>query len=178
MNLPNKITIGRILMIPIFMFTFLSDKVPYGQTIGAVIFAIAAFTDGLDGHIARSRNQITTFGKFMDPLADKLLTSAAFISLVEVGKVKAWVVILILAREFFITGFRTLAVSEGITIAASKLGKIKTVTQILAIILLMTDGLFFSFPIDQIMLYLALFFTLVSGFDYIYKNKAVFKNEF
>ena len=178
MNLPNKITIIRICMIPLFMLIYFSPNIENSNLIATIIFTLAAVTDGLDGYLARSRNEITTFGKFMDPLADKLLISAALISLVQTGQVKAWIVILILAREFFITGFRTLAASNGLTIAASKLGKTKTVSQILAIIVTMMDDFGLSFPLGKVLMYLALFFTLLSGFDYIYKNKHIFNGEY
>ncbi|AFS78552.1 CDP-diacylglycerol--glycerol-3-phosphate 3-phosphatidyltransferase PgsA [Gottschalkia acidurici 9a] len=175
MNLANKITIVRILLVPVFMF-FLLVKMPYGDYIAALVFIIAALTDGLDGYIARSRNQITKFGKFMDPLADKLLVSAALISLVEMGKIHSAIVIVIIAREFAITGLRVLAASEGITIAASYWGKFKTITQIIAIVSLLINNFPFSlinFPFDKISVALALIFTVVSGADYIYKNKEV-----
>ena len=178
MNLANKITITRVFLIPVFMVVLFSNF-PNSNYVAALIFTIAAATDGLDGYIARSRNQITTFGKFVDPLADKLLVSTALISMVQLGKVPAWIVVIIIAREFTITGFRTIAVSEGITIAASSLGKIKTVTQLVAIILILIDNYPFrkmGFPLDKIMLYIALLFTIISGIDYIYKNKHVLKS--
>lgn len=178
MNLANKITIFRIFLIPVFMI-FLFLNVPYGEYIAALIFVIAALTDTLDGHIARSRNQITKFGKFMDPLADKLLVSAAFISLVEMDKLASWIVVIIIAREFAITGLRVLAASDGITIAASWWGKIKTVTQMVAIILLLLDNYPFSiinFPLDKIAVVLAVVFTIISGADYIFKNRKVFRS--
>jgi len=176
MNLPNKITLIRVLMIPIFMIVLFSSS-PNSNYIAAIIFAVAALTDALDGHIARSRNQITTFGKFIDPLADKLLVSAALISMVQLGTVPAWIVVVIIAREFTITGFRIIAASEGITIAASPLGKIKTTTQLIAIIAILIDNFpfkYINFPFHTIMLYAALFFTVLSGIDYLYRNKQVF----
>lgn len=127
----------------VFVF-FLFSNLKYGQYIAVSIFILASLTDTLDGHIARSRNLITTFGKFMDPLADKILVSAAFISLVELGKVPSWIVIIIISRELAITGFRTVAVSEGVTIAADKWGKMKTVTQLIAIIALLLNNYPFS----------------------------------
>ncbi|KGG80278.1 CDP-diacylglycerol--glycerol-3-phosphate 3-phosphatidyltransferase [Caloranaerobacter azorensis] len=176
MNLANKLTIIRIFLVPVFMF-FLLVKIPYGEYIAAFIFILAALTDSLDGYIARKRNQVTKFGKFMDPLADKLLVSAALISLIEKGKLSAWIVILIIAREFAITGLRVLAASEGITIAASWWGKIKTISQIVAIITLLLDNYPFrliNIPFDKISVALAVIFTLISGFDYLYKNKNVY----
>lgn len=178
MNLANKITLARVLLIPIFMIVLFSHFT-YSQYIAAIIFTIASATDGLDGYIARSRNQVTTFGKFIDPLADKLLVSTALISMVQLGKVPAWIVVIIIAREFTITGFRIIAASEGITIAASPLGKIKTITQLISIILLLINNYPFrliNLPFDIIMLYLSLFFTVLSGIDYIYKNKHVLKS--
>ena len=177
MNLPNKITLARVLLIPIFMIVLLSNF-PNSSYIAALIFTIASATDGLDGHIARSRNQVTTFGKFVDPLADKLLVSTALICMIQLGKVPAWIVVIIIAREFTITGFRIIAASEGITIAASPLGKIKTITQLIAIIAILINNYPFrliNFPFDRVMLYLALIFTVISGVDYIYRNKEVLK---
>lgn len=175
MNLANKITLARVLMIPVFMLVLFSNF-NGSNYVAAFIFTIAAATDGLDGYIARSRNQITTFGKFIDPLADKLLVSAALISMVQLGTVPAWIVVVIIAREFTITGFRIIAASEGITIAASPLGKIKTSTQLIAIIAILIDNFpfkFINFPFDIIMLYVSLFFTVVSGIDYLLRNKDV-----
>lgn len=178
MNLANKITIFRIFLVPIFMI-FLFSNILYGQYIAALIFVIAALTDTLDGYIARSRNLITKFGKFMDPLADKLLVSAAFISLVEMDKISSWIVVVIIAREFAITGLRVLAASDGITIAASWWGKIKTTTQMISILLLLLDNYPFSivdFPMDKVAVILAVIFTIISGIDYILKNIKVFKS--
>ena len=172
MNLPNKITFSRVLMIPVFILMFYID-IPNNQLYAGLIFIIAALTDTLDGYLARKNNQVTNLGKFIDPLADKLLVSAAFILLVETGAIPAWVVITIIAREFTITGFRIIAASEGITIAASSLGKFKTITQLIAIILLLFNNVFFerfNIPMDQIFLYLSLIFTVLSGYDYIAKN--------
>ena len=181
MNLPNKLTIFRICLVPFFVF-FLFSNLKYGQYIAVSIFILASLTDTLDGHIARSRNLITTFGKFMDPLADKILVSAAFISLVELGKVPSWIVIIIISRELAITGFRTVAVSEGVTIAAdtATVLKMKTVTQLIAIIALLLNNYPFSlinFPFDKIMLYISVVFTIISGVNYIYVNRKVLKSE-
>lgn len=173
MNLANKITIFRVFLVPIFIIILYSN-IRYSTYIAAIIFIFASLTDTLDGYIARSRNLVTNFGKFVDPLADKILVSAALISLVELGKVPAWVVIIIIAREFTITGFRVIAASEGVTIAASPLGKFKTITQLIAIPLLLLDNFPFqgiNIHVDIIMLYISLIFTILSGVDYIYKNK-------
>ncbi|MCX7885390.1 MAG: CDP-diacylglycerol--glycerol-3-phosphate 3-phosphatidyltransferase [Caloramator sp.] len=165
MNLANKITMLRIILVPIFLF-ILTIKVKYGTFIAAVVFIIAALTDTLDGYIARSRNQVTKFGKFMDPLADKLIVTAALISLVEMKKLQTWVVMIIIAREFAITGLRAVAASEGIVIAASKWGKAKTVLQIIAIVAALIE-----FPYNNILIFIAVIITVISGIDYIYKNR-------
>lgn len=168
MNLANKITIARILLVPIFMI-FLLAKISYGDTIAAIIFIIAALTDSLDGYIARSRNQVTKLGKFMDPLADKLLVTAALVSLVQMDKVAAWVVVIIISREIIISVFRAVAASEGIVIAASPWGKAKTISQIIAIVIL----LFNNIPFDTVAVWIAVILTVISGYDYILKNKQV-----
>lgn len=176
MNLANKLTILRIFLVPVFMLFLLIDM-PYGEYIATGVFVIAALTDMLDGHIARSRNQITKFGKFMDPLADKLLVSSALIVLVEMNRLSSWIVVIIIAREFAITGLRILAASEGITIAASWWGKFKTISQIVTIIVLLLNNFPFSIwniPVDKISVSLALIFTIISGADYLIKNKQVF----
>lgn len=179
MNLANKLTILRIFLIPIFMIFLLNRiDIPYGASIAAVIFIIAAITDALDGYIARKKNQITTLGKFMDPLADKLLVSAALISLVQMGKISAIAVVIIIAREFTISVFRAVATAEGVVISASWWGKAKTVTQITAIIALLLNNFpfnYINFPFDVIMTWVAVIFTVVSGVDYIRINKHILK---
>ncbi|MGI6113048.1 MAG: CDP-diacylglycerol--glycerol-3-phosphate 3-phosphatidyltransferase [Mahellales bacterium] len=175
MNLANKITTLRILLIPVFLI-FLMGNLPLGQYIAAIIFIVAASTDSLDGYIARKRNQVTTIGKFLDPLADKLFITSALISLVGLGKISAIIAIIIVSREFIITGFRVIAASEGIVIAASWWGKVKTITQIVAIVAILADNYPFNligFPFGDIMIIVAVIFTIVSGIDYIYKNKNV-----
>jgi CDP-diacylglycerol--glycerol-3-phosphate 3-phosphatidyltransferase len=167
MNLANKLTILRIILVPVFLF-FIAINIPYGTIIATAVFVIAALTDTLDGYIARSRNQVTKFGKFMDPLADKLLVTAALVSLVEMKALSTWVVMIIIAREFAITGLRAVAASEGIVIAASRWGKAKTITQIVAII-----AALLKLPYNQYLIYIAVIITLISGFDYIIKNRAV-----
>lgn len=132
MNLANKLTIMRIILIPLFLVFILVKDIPYGSLIALLIFVLASITDKVDGYIARSRNQITNFGKFMDPLADKMLVISALIALVECGLIPSWMVIVIIAREFAISGLRMLAASEGLIVAASWWGKIKTVIQIAA----------------------------------------------
>lgn len=175
MNIANKITLFRVFLVPIFLVVLYSN-IENNVIIAGIIFAFASFTDMLDGYIARSRGLVTNFGKFVDPLADKVLASAALIALVDMGKISGWIVVIIIAREFTVTGFRVLAASEGVTIAASPWGKIKTITQLLAIILFLFNNFPFSYlgiNMDVIMIYLALFFTIVSGIDYIYKNKNI-----
>lgn len=177
MNLANKLTMLRIFLIPIFMI-FLLNKITYGAQIAAIIFIVAALTDALDGYIARKRNQITTLGKFMDPLADKLLVSAALISLVQMGKLSALVVVIIIAREFTISILRAVAATEGVVIAASWWGKLKTITQIVAIISILIDNFpfkYINFPFDTIMIWVAVIFTVISGIDYIKINKHILK---
>ena len=180
MNLPNKITMARIIMIPFFIIALLVNF-PFHEPIAVVICIVASASDAVDGHLARSRNLITDFGKFMDPLADKLLTCSAFICLVELQMIPSWVVIIIIAREFAITGLRTLAASDGIVIAASKWGKAKTISQMIAIIaLLLVNWPVMAFPalllFGNIMVYVALALTLISGIDYFRLNKGVFRS--
>lgn len=173
MNLPNKITFIRVLLVPVFIIMFYMN-VPNSQIYAGVIFIIASLTDTLDGYLARKYSLVTKLGKFIDPLADKLLVSAALILLTERNIIPGWVVIIIIAREFTITGFRIIAASEGVTIAASSLGKFKTITQLIAIILLLFNNILFdrfNIPMDQIFLYISLIFTVLSGYDYIYKNR-------
>ena len=175
MNLPNKLTMGRIFAIPVFIVVFLMDY----RYAAAVIFILAALTDMLDGHIARKHNLVTNFGKLMDPLADKLLVMSALICLAQIGDVPGWMVIVILGREFIITGMRQVAAAQGIVIAAGTTGKIKTITQMIAIPLLILDNwpfslLSFNLPADQIFLWIALIMTVISGTEYIVKNKKLF----
>jgi CDP-diacylglycerol--glycerol-3-phosphate 3-phosphatidyltransferase len=178
MNLPNKITVIRVVMIPFFIAALLIDF-PYHQPIAAALFIIASLTDSLDGYLARSRNLVTDFGKFLDPLADKLLVCSALICFVQLGSVPAWVVIVIIAREFAITGLRSLAAADGIIIAASKWGKAKTISQMIAIILILFNNWPFSMiniPIATIMIYIATILTIFSGVDYFILNKKVFRS--
>ena len=174
MNLPNKLTVLRVIMVPFFVFFMLTDFAgDAGKWIALVLFCLASLTDMLDGKIARARNLVTNFGKFMDPLADKLLVSSALICMVEMGTLPAWIVIIIISREFIITGFRLIAAEGGLVIAASWWGKIKTVTQMAMIILLLlgVEGV-----IAGIFIVLATVFTVVSGVDYIAKNISVLRN--
>src|ERR687887_2004825 len=132
LNVPNFLTVIRIMLVPVIVVALLAET-PNGDTLAAVVFALAAFTDGLDGYIARSRGSITTFGKLMDPIADKLLIIAPLVLLVSLDRIAAWVAMVIIAREFAVTALRIVAVEQGVVIAASPLGKLKTVTQTVAI---------------------------------------------
>jgi len=174
MNLANKLTMLRIFLVPIFLIFMAVKDIPYGREVATAIFIIASLTDKLDGYIARSRNQITNFGKFMDPLADKLLVTAALVSLVELQIVSSWVAMIIIAREFAVSGLRTIAASEGKVIAASWWGKIKTVIQIVAIITALLN-LSYVHPIinvlTDIFMAAAVIITIISGVDYFIKNK-------
>lgn len=173
MNLANKLTLSRIFLVPVFMFVLLT-RIRFGEYIAAAIFIIAASTDGLDGYIARKRKEVTNLGKLMDPLADKLLISAALISLVELKAVSAWIAVVIIGREFFVTGLRAVVASEGVIIAASKLGKIKTISQIVAIsALLLNDFLesLLNIELGKYAIYIAMVFTLWSGIDYFYRAR-------
>lgn len=172
MNLANKITLLRIFMVPIFIVLLLVEF-PYHMEAALVVFLTASLTDKLDGYLARKYNMITDFGKFMDPLADKLLVTGAFVVLIQLGRIESWIVFVILAREFAVTGLRTLAAAQNVIIAASNYGKIKTVTQIIAIVVLLLDNFPFSLinlPIDVIMVYTTLVITILSGVDYFGKN--------
>ena len=161
-------------MIPVFMALLMTDH----WYLSGAVFIAASLTDALDGHIARKYHLITNFGKIMDPLADKLLVTAALLCLCQLGVVAAWMVFLILAREFLISGLRAVAASQGIVIAASVWGKLKTISQMLAIILILFQNWPFrllDFPADLVMLWIAVILTVVSGVDYIVKSKEVFK---
>ena len=175
MNLPNKLTIFRVILIPFFVFFMLAPYFPdNGKYIAVAIFIIASLTDMLDGKIARKYNLVTNFGKFMDPLADKLLVCSAMICLVATGQLASWIVIIIISREFIISGFRLIAADNGIVIAASYWGKFKTVFQMLMIIVLILDIQNAGFQVLGVILtYVALILTVVSLIDYIVKNKQV-----
>ena len=174
MNLPNKLTVLRVIMIPFFVVFMLYDITGSADKwIALVIFCVASFTDFLDGYLARKNNLVTNFGKFMDPLADKLLVCTAMICLVAMGRLNVVVVIIIIAREFIISGFRLVASDSGIVIAASYWGKFKTVFQMFMVILMLADlGGKFVFA-EQVLMWLALIFTIVSLVEYISKNKQV-----
>lgn len=176
MNLPNKLTILRTIMIPFFLVFLYTDFWGRGNAYVAVaIFILASLTDLLDGKIARKYNLVTNFGKFMDPLADKLLVCSALIALVDIGKIAAWIVIVIIAREFIISGFRLVASDNGVVIAASNWGKFKTTFQMIMIIALIIDlPIPYMNVINNILVYVALLLTVISLIDYIAKNYKVF----
>lgn len=182
MNLPNKLTILRAIMIPFFL-VFLYMSVMEGHDFGWFkwvalgVFIVASLTDMLDGKIARKYNLVTNFGKFMDPLADKLLVCSALIALSDIGRMPAWIVIVIIARDFIISGFRLVAAEKGVVIAAGWSGKIKTTVQMIMVCFLVADlGGKVFYVIDQVLIYLALVLTIVSLLDYLIHNKAVLKD--
>ena len=179
MNLPNKLTIFRVILIPFFVFFLLAPYFTgYGNYIAVGIFILASLTDLLDGKIARKYHLVTDFGKFMDPLADKLLVCAAMICLVEQKMLPAWIVIIIISREFIISGFRLIASDNGIVIAASYWGKFKTTFQMLMIIVLILNiDLPFFKVLDVVLTYVALVLTVISLIDYLAKNKDVLKEQ-
>jgi CDP-diacylglycerol--glycerol-3-phosphate 3-phosphatidyltransferase len=197
MNLPNRITLSRIFIVPIFMLfvipipdwvlqsSFLEFARPqltavndfivnFGNYIAAIIFIIASSTDGVDGYIARKRKQVTKFGKFLDPVADKLLITSALIVLLQRGNISGWVAMIIIGRELMVTGLRLVAAGEGIVISASKLGKIKTLSQIIAIVASLLQNyplsLITDFRFDKYFMFIAVIITMYSGYDYFRKN--------
>ena len=208
MNLPNKITLIRVLLLPVIIIIPLLAKInpetnflnlavlklgdelhnfdiTWCNLIIFIIFSLASITDAIDGHIARSRNLVTDFGKFLDPLADKLLVTCAMLVLMEEGRLWGWVVAIILAREFAITGLRSVAAANGTVIAASKWGKLKTITQMSMIIVLLLNNLPFSIlyeytqiyiPFDLILVVAATLLTVISGIDYFIKNRHALKD--
>ncbi|PEJ60184.1 MULTISPECIES: CDP-diacylglycerol--glycerol-3-phosphate 3-phosphatidyltransferase [unclassified Bacillus (in: firmicutes)] len=187
MNLPNKITVSRVCLIPLFMLvvlidfgwgniTLIGDSIPVNHLVGAGIFIIASVTDFIDGYYARKFNLVTNFGKFLDPLADKLLVSSALIILTDFNYVPAWITIVIISREFAVTGLRMILAGTGEVHAAAMLGKIKTWAQIVAISAYFLHDFpfnFLPFSIADVALWVALFFTVYSGWDYFYKNRDV-----
>ena len=175
MNLPNKITVFRASMVPVFLVFMLMPGISGGNYIAASIFAIASASDFLDGYLARKNNLVTDFGKFMDPLADKLLVCSALICLIESGKLASWIVIVIIAREFIISGFRLVASDNGVVIAASYWGKFKTTFQIIMICLMIAD-LAPLYYVTQIVMWIALALTVISLLDYLIKNKRVMQD--
>jgi len=193
MNLPNKLTVFRIILIPVFMLlltlplnwgtiTLLGATMPLVDLIAAIVFIVASLTDFLDGQIARRQKLVTNFGKFADPLADKLLVMTALIFFVQFGWVAAWVVSIIVIRELAITGLRTLIVeNNGTVLAAAMPGKIKTTSQMIAIIFFLLHDAGFvliGLPFAEIMMWIALIATIYSGIDYFYQNRSVFSDGF
>ena len=200
MNLPNKITLSRILLVPVFMIfiipftnwvlnsTYLTFANPeltsinnfilhYGNYIGAIIFIIAASTDKIDGYIARKRNMVTKLGIFLDPIADKLIITAALIALLQRGDISGWTAMLIIAREFIVTGFRLVAAGEGVVLSADKWGKVKMVIQSVAVSIALLKNypfsIFTDFPFDNYAMLIAVIVTIYSGYNYLYKNKNI-----
>lgn len=181
MNLPNKISLFRILATPVFLFFLVPGW--FGQFFGldqwgryaaAAIFIIASLSDMIDGKIARKYNMVSELGKFLDPIADKLLVTAALVAFIMTDNLSVWVVFIILAREFIVTGFRIVAAGQGVVIAADKWGKIKTVLQIVAIVAILIHdfpvSLFLDIPIGMPLMYVAMVMTLISGINYVVKN--------
>ena len=179
MNLPNKLTLFRVVLIPFFVFFLLTPYFEgYGNYIAVAIFIVASITDFLDGKIARKYNLVTNFGKFMDPLADKLLVCSALICLIQLELIPAWVVIIIIAREFIISGFRLVASDNGVVITASYWGKFKTAFQMLTVIVLILNIPNKVFTIlGTVLIYVSLALTVISLIDYIAKNKDVLKDQ-
>jgi len=165
LNLPNALTLLRIMLVPVVVVALL-DETTYGDAIAAGVFALAALTDTLDGYIARSRGAVTTFGKLMDPIADKLLVTAALVALVSLERLQAWVAMVIIAREFAVTGLRSVAAEQGVVIQASWLGKVKTILQVAAIICLIAVD---PAPLGvELLVYAAVAATVISGVDYFF----------
>ena len=176
MNLANKLTVFRMILIPFFLLFFLTDFTAYNKLIALIIFVIATITDKLDGTIAKKYNMVTNFGKFMDPMADKLLVGSALICLCAKGNLPAWVVLIIIAREFTISGIRQIAADNGVAIAASASGKAKTVVQMIMIIVLLSAEVFREadfFFIPGILIMLSVVLTVISLIEYIIKNRKV-----
>lgn len=176
MNLPNKLTMFRVILIPFFVVFMLVDITGADKWISLAIFIIASLTDLFDGMIARKYNLVTNFGKFMDPLADKLLVCSALICLVELARIPAWVVIIIIAREFIISGFRLIASDNGVVIAASYFGKFKTTFQMVMICLMIADIEALSM-LTEVIMWLAVLLTVISLIDYLVKNKEVMREK-
>ncbi|MCL2285752.1 MAG: CDP-diacylglycerol--glycerol-3-phosphate 3-phosphatidyltransferase [Firmicutes bacterium] len=182
MNLPNKITVLRILLIPAFLVVYLAQPLPQlaNNWLALVLFVVAASTDALDGYLARRMNLVSNFGKLIDPLADKLLVCSVLVAFTAIGTVPAWATILIIAREFYISGFRQLALEQNLVVAASGLGKMKTIFQIVLIVYILLPWPFDFFifaPVTLALTIIAVVFTLWSGLDYTTKNLHVFTNK-
>ncbi len=186
MNLPNKITLARVFMIPLFVILLLLDCIPFNNIFACAVFCIACISDYFDGKLARKYNLVSNFGKFADPLADKLLVGAALICFVELDLLQAWMVILIISREFIISGVRLIAADNGVVIAASMWGKVKTTFQMIMSIYLLLFAKVYNqtdFPFHTIMIvlgealkYIAVALTIISLIDYMYKNRELFSD--
>ncbi|MFA0888544.1 MAG: CDP-diacylglycerol--glycerol-3-phosphate 3-phosphatidyltransferase [Synergistales bacterium] len=164
LNLPNLLSLSRVFLAPLVV-VFLTLRIEWGDLIAGAVFIIAALTDTADGYIARKRGIVTNLGKFIDPLADKILITAALVGLVELQRISAWIVVVILAREFIVTGLRMIAAAEGVVLAASRGGKTKTVAQIIAIVMMI-----FNLPFAIMAIWIAMILTLWSGMDYLLKG--------
>lgn len=172
MNLPNKLTTLRLILVPIFFITAYFERNHDRYLISCIIYSVAAFTDFLDGYLARKYDMVTDFGKFSDPMADKVLVAAAMIFLLEVGKIPGWIVLVIVAREYAVSILRAIAAAQGKVIAAAKSGKIKTVTQMIGTIMMLLN-----LPFKNTVMFIAAIITLYSGFEYLYGNKEmIFKD--
>lgn len=179
LTIASKVTIARICLIPVFIVCYHLWGDLWSGAIPAAVFVLASMTDWVDGYLARSRNEVTNFGKFMDPIGDKLLVMSAFVLLVGDGRMTGVSCIIILAREFIISGFRLIASDHGMVLAAGKLGKIKTTLQIIAIVLLLLNNfpfVYIGIPMDKIVLAAAVVMTVWSGADYIVKNRQILKD--
>lgn len=179
MNTPNKLTIFRVVLVPLYMLFMLMEQIPYHYLIAFVLFTVASVTDLIDGKMARKNAQVTNFGKFLDPLADKILTTAALLCLMQLGLCNVWVVMIVIAREFLVTSIRLIAASEGTVIAANMWGKVKTTVQMVATIFVilvlsvMEFGVLEWFPIalvSNILMWITALFTVVSGGKYLFDN--------
>ncbi len=174
MNLPNKITLFRVALIPVY-FVLMYMNFDYAIYIAGAVYIIASITDSIDGHIARKRNLVTDFGKFMDPLADKLLVITSLVIFCAVGRIAAWSVVVVIARELAITSLRTMAALDGTVMAADKYGKLKTISQMVAISAIHYEGLFPIYGIVNVIYYFSIFMTVLSGMNYFIKNKNLIK---
>ena len=176
MNLPNKITIFRVCMIPVFLLFYLVDTIPFHNVIALVVFIIACVSGAVDGHLARKHQLVTNFGKFMDPLADKLLVCTALLCFLDSGTLPLLVVVVIIAREFIISGFRTVAADSGVVLAASYWGKFKTASQMVMCVLLILHLQFSWFTVlENVFIWLSFALTIISLLDYLIKNRSVIK---
>jgi CDP-diacylglycerol--glycerol-3-phosphate 3-phosphatidyltransferase len=178
MNLPNKLTVLRIALVPFFLFALLSGifEPPLNQNIALIIFIIAALTDALDGYIARKYNLITTFGKFIDPVADKMLVTAAVVAMVQLSLLPAWVVVIFICREFVVLGLRVIAAEQGVVLAAGASGKLKMIVQSLMIIFILVGGQGdISNIIVQILIWSSVILSVYSGGQYVFENRRLFK---